>query len=157
MYFIFVFTCFCLMHIYLLLFVCHRRFAVGKHSNKETKLNCYHYHLSFYCVIVFLSQVCFSLAHLLLSQWWTPPRRLQFPDLTLSLWCMMFLVWQFCREPIECCAGTVSRVFFKRLLTIVMDPMITFLIMHFISHVRWIYILRFLYFNFFSAFHPLVI
>jgi hypothetical protein len=28
----------------------------------------------------------------------------------LSLWCVMFLVWQFfCKESIECCPGIVSR------------------------------------------------
>jgi hypothetical protein len=57
----------------------------------------------------------------------------------------------FCRESIECCPGIVSRYFCKLLLTISVAPVITGMTKHFMFHIFWISVLRFLYFNLFSA------
>jgi hypothetical protein len=48
-----------------------------------------------------------------LSQWWTPPLRLQVSACSTFLMMWMFLVWQFfCKESIECCPGIVSRYYY---------------------------------------------
>jgi hypothetical protein len=91
---------------------------------------------------------------LLLNQWWTPQLRLQVSA------CSTFLIMCdvpsmtvfFCRESIKCCPGVVSRYFCKLLLTIPVAPVITGMTNHFMFHILWISILRFLYFNFFSAY-----
>ena len=56
----------------------------------------------------------------------------------------------FCSESIECFPGTVSKFFFKLLVTIPMAPIITGTIVHFRFHIRCISIHKLLYFNFFS-------
>jgi hypothetical protein len=62
----------------------------------------------------------------------------------LSLWCVMFLVWQFfCIESIECCPGIVSRYFCKLLLTIPVDSVITGMTKHFMFHIIWLLLLLF--------------
>ena len=57
----------------------------------------------------------------------------------------------FCSESIECFTGTVSKFFFKILVTIPVAPIITGTIVHFRFHIRCISIHKLLYFNFFSA------
>jgi hypothetical protein len=56
----------------------------------------------------------------------------------------------FCRESIECFPGIVSGYFYSPFVTIPVAPMITGMTKHFMLHIRWIYILKFLCFNFFS-------
>jgi hypothetical protein len=93
-----------------------------------------------------------SLVLLLLSQLWTPPLRLQVSACsTFLMMCDVPSMAVFCKESIECCPGIVSRYFCKLLLTISVAPMITGMTNHFMFHILWISILRFLYFNFFSA------
>jgi hypothetical protein len=74
--------------------------------------------LSLFCcslVTGFLS----SLALFLLSQWWTPPLRLQVSACsTFLMTCDVPSMAVFCRESIECCLGIVSRYFCKLLLTV---------------------------------------
>ena len=55
----------------------------------------------------------------------------------------------FCSESIECFPGTVSKFFFKLLVTIPVAPNITGIIVHFRFHIRCISIHKLLYFNFF--------
>ena len=57
----------------------------------------------------------------------------------------------FCSESIECFPGTVSKFFFKLLVTILVAPIITGTIVHFRFHIRCTSIHKLLYFNFFSA------
>ena len=57
----------------------------------------------------------------------------------------------FCSESIECFPGTVSKFFFKLLVTIPVAPIITGTIVHFRFHIRCISIDKLLYFNYFSA------
>jgi len=57
----------------------------------------------------------------------------------------------FCSESIECFPGTVSKFFFKLLVTIPVAPIFTGTIVHFRFHIRCIAIHKLLYFNFFSA------
>jgi hypothetical protein len=93
----------------------------------------------------------FSLVLLLLSQWWTPPLRLQYSACsTFLMMCDVPSMAGFCRESIECCPGIVST-YFKPLLTIPVAPVITGMTKHFILYIRWNFVLRFLYFNLFSV------
>jgi hypothetical protein len=81
---------------------------------------------------------------LLLSQWWTPPLRLQVSACsTFLMMCDGPSMAVFCKESIECCLGIVSRYFCKLLLTIPVAPMITSMTTHFMFHILWISILRF--------------
>ena len=57
----------------------------------------------------------------------------------------------FYSESIECFPGTVSKFFFKLLVTIPVAPIITGTIVHFRFHIRCISIHKLLYFNFFTA------
>ena len=57
----------------------------------------------------------------------------------------------FCSESIECFAGTVSKFFFKLLVTIPVASIITGAIVHFKFHIRYMSIHKLLNFNFFSA------
>ena len=57
----------------------------------------------------------------------------------------------FCGESIECFPGTVSKFFFKLLVTVPVAPVITGTIVHFRFHIRCISIHKLLYFNFFFA------
>jgi len=52
-----------------------------------------------------------------------------------------------CSESIECFLGTVSKFFFKLLVTIPVDPIITGTIVHLRFHIRCISIRKLLYFN----------
>jgi len=79
-----------------------------------------------------------SLVLLLLSQWWTPPLRLQVSACsTFLMMCDVPSMTVFCRESIECCPGIVSRYFCKLLLTIPVAPMITGMTNHFMFHILW--------------------
>ena len=78
----------------------------------------------------------------------------QASDFTLQyfpyyVWCSKYSC--FCSESIECFPGTVSKFFFKLLVTIPVVPIITGTIVHFRFHIRCISIHKLLYFNFFSA------
>ena len=57
----------------------------------------------------------------------------------------------FCSESIECFPGTVSKFFFKLLVTIPVAPIITGTIVYFRFHIRFISIHKILYFNFSST------
>jgi len=57
----------------------------------------------------------------------------------------------FCCESIECFPGTVSKFFFKLLVTIPVAQIITGTIIHFMFHICYISIHKLFYFNFFSA------
>jgi hypothetical protein len=93
-----------------------------------------------------------SLVLLPLSQWWTPPPRLQVSACsTFLMMCDVPSMAVFCRESTECCPGIVSRYFCKLLLTITVAPMSTGMTKHFMFHILWISVLICLYFNFFSA------
>ena len=88
---------------------------------------------------------------LLLNQRWSPPLRLQASHCsTFRIMCDVPSIAVFCSESIECFPGTVSKFFFKLLVTIPMAPIITGTIVHFRFHIRCISIHKLLYFNFFS-------
>ena len=55
----------------------------------------------------------------------------------------------FCNESIECFPGTASKFFFRLLVTILVAPFITGIIVHFRFHIRCISIHKLLYFNLF--------
>jgi hypothetical protein len=77
-----------------------------------------------------------------LSQWWTPPLRLQVSACrTFLMMCDVPSMAVFCTESIECCPGIVSRYFCKLLLTIPVAPMITGMTKHFMFHILWIIII----------------
>ena len=89
---------------------------------------------------------------LLLNQRWSPPLRLQVSHCsTFRIMCDVPSISVFCSESIECLPGTTSKFFLKLLVTIPVAPLITGIILHFMSHIRFIYIHKLLYFNFFSA------
>ena len=70
----------------------------------------------------------------------------------LSVLCVMCpSIAVFCSESIECFPGTVSKFFFKLLVTIPVAPIITGTIIHFRFHIRCISIHKLFYFNFFPA------
>ena len=89
---------------------------------------------------------------LLLNQRWSPPLRLQASHCsTFRIMCDVPSIAVFCNESIECFPGTVSKFFFRLLVTIPVAPIITGIIVHFRFHIRFISIHKLLYFNFFSA------
>ena len=89
---------------------------------------------------------------LLLNQRWSPSLRLQASHCnTFRIMCDVPSTAVFCSESIECVPGTVSKFFFKLLVTIPVAPIITGTIVHFRFHIRCISIHKLLYFNFFSA------
>ena len=89
---------------------------------------------------------------LLLNQRWSPPLRLHASHCsTFHIMCDVPSIAVFCSESIECFPGTVSKFFFKLLVTIAVAPIITGTIVHFRFHIRCIPIHKLLYFNFFSA------
>ena len=89
---------------------------------------------------------------LLLNQRWSPPLTLQASHcITFRIMCDVPSIAVFCSEYIECFPGTVSKFFFKLLVTIPVAPIITGTIVHFRFHIRCISIHKPLYFNFFSA------
>jgi hypothetical protein len=99
---------------------------------QEIEYYCCCYHL--------LSQVSFPLVLLLLNQWCTRPLGLQVSDYsTFLIMCDVPSTAAFCRETIECFPDIVSRY---------VAPMITSMTKHFVFHILWIYVLRFLYINF---------
>ena len=57
----------------------------------------------------------------------------------------------FCGESIECFPVTAYKFSFKLLVNFPVAPIITDIIVHFMSHIRCISIHKLLYFNFFSA------
>ena len=89
---------------------------------------------------------------LLLNQRWSPPLKLQASHCsTFRIMCDVPSIAVFCSESIECFPGTVSKFFFKLLVTIPVAPIITGTIEYFRFHIRCISIHKLLYFNFFSA------
>ena len=89
---------------------------------------------------------------LLLNQRWSPPLTLQASHCsTFRIMCDVPSIAVFCSESIECFPGTVSKFFFKLLVTIPVAPIITGTIVHFRFHIRCISIHKLLYFNFFAA------
>ena len=79
---------------------------------------------------------------LLLNQRRSPPLRLQASHCsTLRIMCDVPSVAVYCSESIECFPGTVSKFFFKLLLTIPVTPIITGTIVHFRFHIRCIIII----------------
>ena len=89
---------------------------------------------------------------LLLNQRWSPPLRLQASHCsTFRIMCDVPSIAVFCSESIECFPGTVSKFFFKLLVTIPVALVITGTIVHFKFHICCISIHKLLYFNFFSA------
>jgi len=67
------------------------------------------------------------------------------------LWATSLVHLFFCTESTECFPGIVSRYIFSPLVTILVIPIITGIMKHFIFQICWISTLTFLYFNFFSA------
>jgi hypothetical protein len=71
-----------------------------------------------YCIVVLLLSFLVagflsSLVLLLLSQWWTPPLRLQDSACrTFLMMCDVPSMAVFCKESIECCPGIVSRYYY---------------------------------------------
>ena len=89
---------------------------------------------------------------LLLNQRWSQLLRLQASHCsTFRIMCDVPSIAVFCSESIECFPGTVSKFFFKLLVTIPVALIITGTIVHFRFHIRCISIHRLLYLNFFSA------
>jgi hypothetical protein len=89
---------------------------------------------------------------LLLNQLWSPSLRLQASHCsTFRIMCDIPSTAVFCSESIECFRGRASKFFLKLLVTILVAPIITGIIVHFRFHVRCISIHKLLYFNFFSA------
>jgi hypothetical protein len=87
----------------------------------------------------------------LLDQLWTPPLRLQVSDCsTFLIMCDVPSTAVFYRESIEFFPGIVYRYFCSPLVKIPGAPMIIGMTKHFMFHIRWISILKFLYFNLFS-------
>jgi hypothetical protein len=85
------------------------------------------------------------------NQWWTPQLRLQVSDCsTFLIMCDAPSIAIFCRESIECFPGIVSRYFLSSLVTISVALMISDMTKQFMFHMRWISILKLLYFNLFS-------
>jgi len=89
---------------------------------------------------------------LLLNQEWSPPLTLQASHCsTFRIMCDVPSIAVFCSESIEYFPGTVSKFFFKLLVTIPVAPIITGTIVHFWFLIRYISTHKLLYFNFFSA------
>jgi len=57
----------------------------------------------------------------------------------------------FCSASTECFPGMASKFFFKPFVTLLVDPIIAGIIIHFMFHNRCISIHKLLYFSFFSA------
>ena len=57
----------------------------------------------------------------------------------------------FCSESTECFPGTASKLFLKSFITILVAPIITGIIIHFMFHIHHISIHKPLYFSFFVA------
>jgi hypothetical protein len=88
------------------------------------------------------AQVLFS-PILLLSWWGTPPLRRKVPDCsTYDVWFFFFEGGRYC---IECCAGIVSRYFLNLYLQFLWPQWLP-VWQHFMFHIRWIAVLRFLLF-----------
>ena len=89
---------------------------------------------------------------LLLNQRWSPPLRLQASHCsTFHIMCDVPSIAVFCGESIECFPVTVSKFFFRLLVTIPVAPIITGTIVHFRFHIRSISVHKLLYFNLFST------
>ena len=89
---------------------------------------------------------------LLLNQRLSPPLRLQVSHCsTFRIVCVVPGVAVFCRESIECFPGISSKFFLKLLVTILVAPVITGIIVHFRFHIRCISVPKLLCFKFFSA------
>jgi hypothetical protein len=110
-----------------------------------------HYIIIVIGIIIIISQVFFSLVLLLLSEWWTPPLRLQVSDCSTFL--MMCHVPSTAFSPLENLLNVVFVLFRDVSLNLyfLVAPMITSMTKHFMLHIHWIFILRFLYYNSFSA------
>jgi hypothetical protein len=101
----------------------------------------------YYCYYYLISQVYFPLVLLLLNQWCTPPLRLQ-----VSLLCAKSLVQLFFLYRIYWILSWYCfQIFFSPLVTVPVAAVITSMLEHFIFHIHWISILRFLYFNSFQS------
>ena len=88
---------------------------------------------------------------LLLNQRWSPPLRLQASHCrTFCIMCDVPSIAVFCSESIEF-FPCFSKFFLKLLVTILVAPIITGIIVHFKFHIHCISIHKLLYFDFFSA------
>lgn len=93
----------------------------------------------------------FSLVLYLLNEWCTLPLRLQFSEcFTFLVTCDVSSTADICTETTQYFPGIVSRHFHSLLIRNPVAPMITGVIKHWIFHIRWIFILKCLYFNLFS-------
>ena len=89
---------------------------------------------------------------LLLNQRLSPPLSLQASHCSIfHIMCDVRSTAVFCCKSIECLPGTASKFFLKLLVTIPMAAIITGIIVHFRFHIRYIFIHKLLYFNFFST------
>ena len=110
----------------------------------------YYYYYYYYTIWMSLVTDLFILV-LLLNQRRSPLLRLQASHCsTFRIMCNVPSIAVFCSESIQRFPGTVSKFFFKLLVTIPVAPIITGTIVHFRFHIRCISIHK-LYFNFFSA------
>ena len=109
--------------------------------------NAYYYYY-YYVVVVVVVFFChrpgvFFLV-LLLSQWRSPPLRLQVSYCsTFRVMCGVPSTDVFCSECVECFPGMAYRVFLKPFVTIQLAPVVTGIIIHFMFPVRCIYIYKF--------------
>ena len=95
----------------------------------------YYYYYYYYTIRMSLVTGLFFLV-LLLNQRWSPPLRLQASHCsTFRIMCDVPSIAVFCSGSIECFPGTVSKFFFKLLVTIPLAPIITGTIVHFRFHI----------------------
>jgi hypothetical protein len=98
-----------------------------------------------------LSKFFFSLV-LLLSQWWTPPLRLQVSDFsTFLMMCNVTSKAVFLEELVSV-VRYWFHTFLKHLLTMPVAPSIKVMTTYFMFHIRWNSISRCLHFNLYSAY-----
>ena len=110
-----------------------------------------YYIILYYIILLFLVTGLFFLV-LLLKQRWSPTLRLQASHCsTFRIMCDVPRIAVFFLVNLECFPGTVSKFFFRLLVTIPVAPIITGIIVHFRFHIRCISVHNHLYFNFFSA------
>ena len=73
---------------------------------------------------------------ILLNQQWSPPFRIQASHCsTFRVMCDVPSIAVFCSESMECFPGTASKFFLKLLVTILVAPIITGIIVHFRFHI----------------------
>ena len=90
---------------------------------------------------------------LLLNQLWSPPLRLQASHCsTFRIMCDVPSIAVLYSESIEYFPGMASEFLFKTFVTIPLDPVFTGIIVHFIYHIRCIFVPKLFVFKFLFCF-----